>query len=78
MNKLRKLCETKIANIMKNIVITGASQGIGKATAVEAAKKGFTIATNDKEILTKLKILKINALKITENTKLVWTEGDLK
>tara|TARA_B100000965_G_C19553228_1_gene741030 strand:+ start:38 stop:397 length:360 start_codon:yes stop_codon:yes gene_type:complete len=42
---------------------------------IDAAKKGFTIATNDKEILKKLKVLKINALKIREKTKLVSTEG---
>ena len=46
-----------------------------KMNSIEAAKKGFTIATNDKEILTKLKLLKINALKIREKTKLVSTEG---
>ena len=31
---------------MKNIVITGASQGIGKATAIEAAKKGMFVGIN--------------------------------
>ena len=28
---------------MKNLLITGGSQGIGKATALEAAKKGMFI-----------------------------------
>ncbi len=31
---------------MKNLLITGASQGIGKATAIEAAKEGMLIGVN--------------------------------
>ena len=50
-------------------------EGYADNMLIEAAKKGFTIATNDKDILTKLKLLKINALKIREKTKLVSTEG---
>ena len=42
---------------------------------VEAAKKGHLIATNDKELLNRLKDLKLNALKIREKNKLISTEG---
>ena len=31
---------------MKNLLITGASQGIGRATAIEAAKQGMFIGVN--------------------------------
>ena len=31
---------------MKNLLITGASQGIGKATAIEAAKNGIFVGLN--------------------------------
>ena len=42
---------------------------------LEAAKNGKIIATNDKELLKKLKNLNINALKIREKNKLIATEG---
>ena len=49
---------------MKNLLITGGSQGIGKATALEAAKKGMFIGinynSNDKaaeETLSEVKVL---------------------
>ncbi len=42
---------------------------------VEAAKNGHLIATNDKELLNRLKVLNLNALKIREKTKLISTEG---
>jgi len=70
---------TKKAEAALQICNTLPTKDIGKGYAdnmlIEAAKKGFTIATNDKYILTKLKLLKINALKIREKTKLVSTEG---
>ena len=34
-------------------------------------------ATNDKDILKKLKSLKLNALKIREKNKMIFTEGDM-
>ena len=40
-----------------------------------AAKKGYLIATNDKEILNTLSDLKLNALKIRRGKKLIYTEG---
>ena len=42
---------------------------------LEAAKNGKIIATNDKELLKRLKKLNINALKIREKYKLITTEG---
>ena len=61
--------------ICKTLPIEDIGEGYADDMLIEAAKKGFTIATNDKEILKKLKDLKINALKIREKTKLVSTEG---
>ena len=78
LQELKKL-NTKHAKAALQICNTLPMEDIGEGYAdsrlIEAAKKGFTIATNDKEILTKLKLLKINALKIREKTKLVSTEG---
>jgi len=44
---------------------------------ISAAKEGHIIATNDKEILKQLKLLQLNALKIREKNKMVFTEGDI-
>ena len=78
LQELRKL-NTKNAEAALQICNTLPTKDIGEGYAdnrlIEAAKKGFTIATNDKDILIKLKLLKINALKIREKTKLVSTEG---
>ena len=41
---------------------------------VSAAKEGYLIVTNDMEILNKLKSNRINALRIREKTKLMYTE----
>ena len=56
---------------MKNLLITGASQGIGKATAIEAAKKGMFIGVNYNqnenaadETIKEIKELGANAIKI--------------
>ena len=43
---------------------------------VSAAEEGYLIATNDIEILNKLKSKRINALRIREKTKLIHTEVD--
>ena len=44
---------------------------------LSAAREGYLIVTNDKEILNKLKKEKINALRIREKNKLIFTERDL-
>ena len=43
---------------------------------VEAAQNGNIIATNDKDLLYRLKKLNLNALKIREKNKLIPTEGN--
>ena len=76
--ELEKL-NTKEAKTALNLCQKLESKNIGNGYAddmlIEAAKKGDIIATNDKELLNRLKTLKINALKIREKNKLVSTEG---
>ena len=59
----------------EKIEITNIGDGYADDMLVEAAKGGNIIATNDKDLLNRLKILEINALKIREKNKLVSTEG---
>ena len=76
--ELEKL-NTKEARAALKLCQTLESKNIGNGYAddmlVEAAKKGDIVVTNDKELLKRLKTLKINALKIREKNKLVSTEG---
>ena len=62
------LCER-----IKNIDI---GSGYADDLLVSAGTKGYLIATNDAEILNKLKSKRINALRIREKTKLMHTEKD--
>ena len=75
LNKLNTKDADAALQICKTLPMKDIGEGYADNMLIEAAKKGFTIATNDKEILTKLKLLKINALKIREKNKLVSTEG---
>ena len=59
----------------KTLEIVDIGNGYTDTMLIDAAKKGYLIATNDREMLTELKSLKLNALKIREKNKLVSTEG---
>jgi len=62
-------------NLCQKLKNKDIGNGYADDMLIEAAKKGNIIATNDKELLNRLKNLKINALKIREKNKLVSTEG---
>ena len=59
----------------KKLKIIDIGSGYTDTMLIAAAKNGYLIATNDKEMLSELKSLKLNALKIREKNKLVSTEG---
>ena len=61
-----------ICKSLKNVDI---GDGYADNMLILAAKKGYLIATNDKEILNTLSDLKLNALKIRKGKKLIYTEG---
>ena len=61
--------------ICKTLKIIDIGNGYTDTMLIDAAKNGYLIATNDKEMLSELKSLKLNALKIREKNKLVPTEG---
>lgn len=63
--------------ICKNIDQKNIGEGYADDMLIAAAKEGHLIATNDKDILKQLKILKLNALKIREKNKMMFTEGDM-
>ncbi len=77
-SELRKL-ETKEARtaleFCKDMNIIDIGTGYADDMLFEAAQNGNIIATNDKDLLERLKKLNLNALKVREKTKLVSTEG---
>ena len=56
--------------------IVDIGNGYADDMLVEAAQNGNIIATNDKDLLYRLKKLNLNALKIREKNKLIPTEGN--
>ena len=77
-SELKKL-ETKEARtaleFCKDMKVIDIGTGYADDMLFEAAQNGNIIATNDKDLLERLKKLNLNALKIREKTKLVSTEG---
>ena len=63
--------------ICKNIDQKNIGEGYADDMLIAAAKKGHLIATNDKDILKQLKILKLNAREIREKNKMMFTEGEI-
>ena len=78
-NELEKL-DTKESRAALSLCESVENIDIGSGYAddllVSAAEEGYLIATNDIEILNKLKSKRINALRIREKTKLIHTEVD--
>jgi len=64
-------------DICKKMEQKNIGSGYADDMLISAAKEGHIIATNDKDILKKLKSLKLNALKIREKNKMIFTEGDM-
>ena len=63
--------------ICKKMEQKNIGEGYADDMLISDAKEGHIIATNDKDILKQLKLLQINALKIREKNKMVFTEGDV-
>ena len=60
----------------KDMNIVDIGNGYADDMLLDAAQNGNIIATNDKDLLGRLKKLNLNALKIREKTKLILTEGN--
>ena len=60
----------------KDMNIVDIGNGYADDMLLAAAQSGNVIATNDKDLLSRLKKLKLNAMKIREKTKLIFTEGN--
>ena len=77
LNELKKL-ETKQSGaalvFCEKIKTIDIGKGYADDLLIKSAKKGYLIATNDKEILTHLKKEGINALRIRGKNKLIMTE----
>ena len=63
--------------ICKKLEQKNIGSGYADDMLISAAKEGHIIATNDKDILKQLKILNLNALKIREKNRMIFTEGDM-
>ena len=77
-NELKKLkTKQSIAALAFCSKIKSIDIGVGYADQllIKSAKKGYLIATNDKEILLNLKRSGINALRIREKNKLIMMEN---
>ena len=77
-NELKKLkTKQSIAALAFCSKIKSIDIGIGYADdlLIESAKKGYLIATNDKEIILNLKKNRIKALRIREKSKLIIMEN---
>jgi rRNA-processing protein FCF1 len=75
LEKLESKDSRAALSMCKPLKIIDIGEGYTDTMLIDAAKNGYLIATNDKEILSELKSLKLNALKIRGKNKLVSTEG---
>ena len=60
----------------KDMDIVDIGNGYADDMLLAAAQSGNIIATNDKDLLSRFKKLNLNAMKIREKTKLIFTEGN--
>jgi rRNA-processing protein FCF1 len=76
-NELKKINSKESLAALKfceNITTLDVGDGYADDLLIEYAKKGYLIATNDKEILKTLKECKINALRTRGKKALIMTE----
>lgn len=73
LNSRQSLAALSFCNKIESVDI---GEGYADDLLISSAKKGYLIATNDREILNCLKKEKINALRIREKNKLIMTELD--
>jgi len=77
LKKLNNKQSRAALQLCENIETINIGEGYADKMLITAAKKGYLIATNDNEILKELKEEKINALRIREKNKLMYTEGEI-
>ena len=77
LEKLRGKQAKAALQFCQNIKTIDIGNGYADQMLISAAKQGYLIATNDKEILDVLKKENINALRIREKNRLITTEGEL-
>ena len=77
-DELRKMNSKESIAALKfceNITILDVGKGYADDLLIKYARKGYLIATNDKEILETLKVNQINALRTRGKNALIMTEG---